>query len=286
MVVSQHAHKKVSSIHDLAPVVDSWLSELAVDGSAQWVQAMRYGLLTPGKRFRPVCALLVGEILGLKHSDIKELAICLEILHTSTLIHDDLPALDNDSLRRGRPTLHVEFGEGVALLVGDALVGEVFSRLACSRLPCELIGLFASTYKTVCEGQVLDLDVNIDSWERVAERHQKKTASMIELALVAPTYLVSDLKPGLRADLSLFGKRLGLLFQLIDDIRDVTWETAALGKTSKLDAQLGRVTAVSFLGLEHARKMAAETAEQCRELAASGGFSELIQLVEYLEERM
>lgn len=277
--------KGLSSIHELAQRVDLWLSEWTVLGSPQFVHGMRYGVLTPGKRFRPASLLLVGELIGAKLNNIKELALCVELLHASTLIHDDLPALDNDSLRRGRPTVHVEFGEGVALLIGNALVGEVFSKLAAAKLPYELIGLFAETYRLVCEGQVLDLDVTIDSWEKVSERHQKKTGAMIELALIAPTYLTLD-GHKFRKNLSEFGRKLGLLFQLIDDIRDVTKEDTSLGKTSQLDAQLGRVTAVSFLGLEEARRLAQDTANQCRELADSASLSQLKQLVDYLETRM
>jgi len=270
-------------LRQLARTTDSWLEELEVQGTKQFVEAMRYAFLTPGKRFRAGCCQVTGELLGININNIKPLAIALELVHASTLVHDDLPALDNDSVRRGRATVHVEFGEAVALLVGDALIGEAFRILADAKLPAELIARFGAVYRTVCEGQILDLDVTIDSWERVQDRHQKKTGAMIELALTAPALLCEDRKH--EAALRKFGSELGLLFQLVDDIRDATKSSEILGKTSDLDRQLGRVTAVSFLGLEKAQALAAETIGRCKAILPAE-LGELAIFVDLLGDRL
>ncbi len=276
---------KFSKLKDYAAMVDSWLKELPVHGEGEFAQALSYAYSTPGKRFRPAAMLLVAELIGVKSSKIKDLATAIEILHCSSLVHDDLPALDNDSLRRGRETVHVKFGEATALLAGDALISDTFGILSAAEVPHKLITQFANTYRELCEGQVLDLDISINSWERVEERHRKKTGAMIELALSAPAYLLEngEAKIGQLRD---FGMKLGVMFQLIDDIRDVTKSAEILGKTSDLDKQLGRVTAISFLGLEGAEKRLGEIEKESRGELEKAGLQDLEILIDYLMSRL
>jgi len=276
---------KFSKLKGYQELVDSWLKELPVRGEGDFGQALSYAYSTPGKRFRPVSMLLIAEILGIKSSKIKELALAVELLHCSSLVHDDLPALDNDSFRRGRETVHVKYGEATAILVGDALISDTFGLLAAAELPYKLLSRFSDTFRLLCEGQVLDLDITINSWERVEERHQKKTGAMIELALSAPAYLLENGEIKIR-ELNSFGKKLGVIFQLVDDIRDVTKSAEVLGKTSDLDRQLGRVTAISFLGLDGAMARLKEIEEEVRTELAGGELAELDILVDYLLARL
>jgi len=270
------------TLTQLGAQADNWLAEISIQGSRQFSEAFYYALNTPGKRFRPIALQLVAQALGVKSSKIKVLAQSIELLHTSSLVHDDLPALDNDSLRRGRPTVHVKFGEAVAILVGDALVGEAFRILGANEIPGALIAKFATAYSTICEGQVLDLDFSIDSLEQIKERHHKKTGAMIELAISAAGILAEKKEAALLE----FGRDLGLLFQLVDDVRDVTKSPEVLGKTSKLDAQLGRVTAVSFLGLEKTNQLIEETAASARASLKENALEELEPLIEALLFRL
>ena len=276
---------KFSILKELRAEVDSWLTELPKLGQGEFGEAVQYTFGTPGKRFRPVALLLSARSLGIKSSIIKELCLALELLHCSSLVHDDLPALDNDSLRRGREALHVAYGEAAAILVGDALIAESFGILARAEVPSKLIARFSETFRLLCEGQVLDLDVTINSWERVEERHQKKTGAMIELALSAPAYLMPSGEQKIR-ELSAFGRTLGLMFQLVDDIRDVTMSSDILGKTSNLDAQLGRVTAISFLGLDGAQERLKQLEAESRAGLQAAGLQELEILIDYIMSRL
>jgi geranylgeranyl diphosphate synthase type II len=276
---------KFSKIRDYAALVDSWLKELPVRGSGDFGQALSYAYSTPGKRFRPSAMLLTAEILGIKSNKIKDLALAIELLHCSSLVHDDLPALDNDSFRRGRETVHVKYGEATAILAGDALISDSFGILAAAEVPHKLLSSFSDTFRLLCEGQVLDLDISINSWERVEERHQKKTGAMIELALSAPAYLLPSGEERIQ-QLKSFGKKLGVIFQLVDDIRDVTKSSEVLGKTSDLDKKLGRVTAISFLGLDGATARLKEIEKEVREELVKSDLSPLEILVDYLMVRL
>lgn len=276
---------KFSKIRDYASLVDSWLKELPVRGVGDFSQALSYSYSTPGKRFRPSAMLLTAELLEIKHNKIKEIALAIELLHCSSLVHDDLPALDNDSFRRGRETVHVKYGEATAILAGDALVSDSFGLLAAAEVPYKLISRFSDTFRLLCEGQVLDLDISINSWPRVQERHEKKTGAMIELALSAPAYLLSSGEERIE-QLSSFGKKLGVIFQLVDDIRDVTKSSEVLGKTSDLDKKLGRITAISFLGLDGAIARLKEIEIEVKEELIKSDLVPLEILVDYLMSRL
>ena len=244
--------------------------------------ACAYGLLAPGKRFRPVLALLAAELLEVSLERVLPFACALELIHSSTLIHDDLPSLDNDELRRGLPTCHKRFGEGVAVLAGDALISEAFSLISStSRISPEvkvrLITLLSGTFSKICQGQVLDLEAskstfNYDSDSRdilVAElirRHSLKTGALIETSICGPLcYLSISNSSELYLGLEEVGRNIGLLFQVADDILDATSTTSKLGKTVGSDERQGTSTFVTVLGIEGAKEFASRLAEKAEE---------------------
>ncbi|MCC6952556.1 MAG: polyprenyl synthetase family protein [Deltaproteobacteria bacterium] len=241
-------------------------------------EAMRYALLAPGKRVRGALVFGAGELCGVEPAKLAALATAIETLHASTLVHDDLPSMDNDSLRRGQPTTHVKFGEAVALLAGDALAARAVALIATglSLSPTErgeLAGGLAETYRIVCEGQARDLSAAQNSRlaiaipaesaptvESLQARHLQKTGELIAFAAAAPAFLLGAGREAeaerARGALRRYGLRLGLLFQITDDILDATGTSETLGKSAGIDATEGRVTYVSLLGLEKAREAA------------------------------
>jgi geranylgeranyl diphosphate synthase type II len=227
--------------------------------------AMRYSVFAGGKRLRPVLCLAAAEACGGEVSDALAPACALELMHTYSLVHDDLPAMDDDDLRRGRPTCHKVYGEGMAVLCGDALLTQAFIVLAKTR-PCKRYGVreyiaeLAETggSRKLIGGQVMDLE---GEGKKLTKRelvriHEAKTAALLttSLRLGAMTANVTPVK--LEA-LTKFGYNLGLAFQVIDDILDVTQSTEVLGKTAGKDLAVEKATYPSVLGLEASRKEAA-----------------------------
>jgi geranylgeranyl diphosphate synthase type II len=235
------------------------------DGTQGLVNAMRYSLLAGGKRFRPVLALATAEALGEDPARLLPGAAALELIHTYSLIHDDLPAMDDDDLRRGKPTCHRAFGEDAAILAGDALFAEAV-RLVCERQkggPEVQIGILAEISRAtgvggMVGGQFLDLrDAGLQSTESLRRVHLLKTGRLIgacvqcALVLAPPAPEIADLY---RA----FAHELGLLFQIVDDILDEVGSEALLGKAVGADARRGKATYVSVHGLARARDLAHE----------------------------
>ena len=235
-------------------------------------EALRYSLLAGGKRVRPVLCLATGEALGRDPEELVPAACALELVHTFSLVHDDLPALDDDPLRRGRPSAHVRFGEGVAILAGDALLAEAF-RLALGYPSTEVAQVLADATLGMIGGQYLDVtkDGRIGA-EDLPRLHLLKTGRLIEASVVSAT-VVAGLPPSERTPWSLFGREVGLLFQMVDDVLDATGTPEELGKTPGKDAASGKATYVSLYGLERARELAdeahARTRESVRALAAN-----------------
>ncbi|MEN9841838.1 MAG: hypothetical protein RL376_1638 [Verrucomicrobiota bacterium] len=248
-------------------------------GPARLHAAMRHSLQAGGKRLRPVLALAAAELGGPERSEAAlPAAAAIECLHTYSLIHDDLPCMDDDDLRRGRPTCHRAFDEATALLAGDALLTEAFVILAQSYatqpvLAAALVRELADAAhaRRLIGGQMQDLLA-----ERAAEEnrppatpaeleyiHLNKTAAMLEASLVCGG-LVAELPPAALATLRRAGRHLGLAFQIVDDVLDATVATAELGKTAGKDARSGKATYVSIHGLERARALAAEVTAQAR----------------------
>jgi len=235
-------------------------------GTEGLVDAMRYSLLAGGKRIRPVLCLATCEGLGHDPVEMLPTAAALELIHTYSLIHDDLPSMDDDDLRRGRPTCHRAFGEDAAILAGDALFAEAI-RLVAERQPggaATRVGIIAelaaaSGVNGMVGGQFLDLrDHGRGSADALRQVHLLKTGRLIASAVrCALTYAKPD--PTVDAALRSFAVELGLLFQIVDDILDVAGDEDELGKAVGADERRGKVTYVSFYGLERARELASES---------------------------
>ncbi len=244
-----------------------------MEGTEGLVEAMRHSLLAGGKRIRPVLALATCEALGRDPAELMPAAAAIELVHTYSLIHDDLPAMDDDDLRRGRPTCHVLFGEDTAILAGDALFAEAV-RLVAERQPGGpevRVGILLEISRAtgvggMVGGQYLDLqDAGNASAVALQRVHALKTGRLMACAVHCALVLA---RPPAQVDASLrlFARELGLLFQIVDDILDVAGSEEDLGKAVGADAARGKVTYVSFHGLEGARRLAGEA--HARALAA------------------
>ena len=229
-------------------------------------QAMRHSVFAGGKRIRPILCMEAGRaVAGSLPAGIEDLGAALEMLHTYSLIHDDLPALDNDDLRRGRPTCHKVFGEAIAILAGDALqtqAYEVLSRLGCpaeARVRIiEEIARGTGTVNGMIGGQVVDLEAertrpNAETLEYI---HRSKTAALITASVVTGG-IYAGASPAQVDHLRSFGQAIGLAFQIVDDILDVTQTSAQLGKTAGKDIASEKATYPALFGLEESRKRAA-----------------------------
>ena len=276
---------------ELQERVDAYLAELrfgAEAGTAPLDEAMRYSLLAGGKRIRPVLALATAEALGRDPDEVMPFAAALEMIHTYSLIHDDLPAMDDDGLRRGRPTCHVAYGEDVAILAGDGLFAEALN-LALSRQPGEPGHVLAAVAELTAAagvdgmvgGQFLDVTGATVDLRRL---HGLKTGRLIG-ASVECVLLVHGMPS---AAYRTFADELGVLFQIVDDILDVTGIEAALGKPQGSDERHGKLTYVSQHGLEGARRTAADFHERARRslaTAAPGGAPELEGITDFIYTR-
>jgi geranylgeranyl diphosphate synthase, type II len=219
-------------------------------------EALRYSLLGGGKRIRPVLCLATGEALGVSPKDLLPAACSLELVHTFSLVHDDLPALDDDDLRRGQPSAHVRFGEGVAILAGDALLTEAFRLVLRYPSPAPARELAAATLGMI-GGQYVDVtDGELDG-AGLAELHRKKTGRLLA-ACVGCALAVASTPEAEQPPWRAFADELGLLFQIVDDILDATGTASELGKTPGKDEAAGKVTYVSLYGLDRARALADE----------------------------
>ena len=227
-------------------------------------RAMRYAVFAGGKRLRPVLCLAAAEACGGAVADALPAACAVELMHTYSLVHDDLPAMDDDDLRRGRPTCHKVFGEGMAVLCGDALLTEAFAVLAQVR-PTRRYGVrdhvaelaLTGGSRHLIGGQVMDLEGEGREVTKAAlvRIHRAKTAALLTCSLRLGG-MTADATPTRLAALTDFGMNLGLAFQVIDDILDVTQSTAVLGKTAGKDAADNKPTYVSILGHEESLALA------------------------------
>lgn len=249
-------------------------------------EALRYSLLGGGKRIRPVICLATGEALGRDPEELLPAACALELVHTFSLVHDDLPALDDDDLRRGQPSAHVRFGEDVAILAGDALLAEAF-RLALGYPAPAVARELADATLGMIGGQYLDVttDGELDG-AGLRRLHALKTGRLI-LAAVNCATAVAELPAPERERWAEFGSELGLLFQIVDDVLDATGTAEELGKTPGKDAAAGKVTYVSLYGLERARELADEARARVsgRLASLSGDTLVLAGLVDTIRDR-
>jgi geranylgeranyl diphosphate synthase, type II len=230
-------------------------------------QAMRYSLLAGGKRIRPVLALATARAIGMEPSDVMPLAAALELIHTYSLIHDDLPAMDDDELRRGQPTCHVKFGEDVAILAGDGLYAEAFNHLlthqrsAPERVLRAAAELAAATgVNGMVGGQYADVSTATAPGDAGLRRlHELKTGRLIGASVLCVLLLGGVSEDPVAASYLRFATELGVLFQIVDDILDVTGTDDALGKPRGSDERHGKRTYVSEFGIEQARELAAQS---------------------------
>ena len=233
-----------------------------------------YSIKNGGKKFRPILLLMTLEAFGVDRSKGMATAMALEMIHTYSLIHDDLPAMDNDDLRRGIPTNHKVYGEALAILAGDSLLTESFSLISAdesisAETRLELI-LFLSKSAGTCgmiAGQVMDMEAENETiqLEKLKKIHELKTGRLIEFACLAAG-LIAKQNNEIMADLSEFAQCLGLAFQIQDDILDVEGDTEIIGKPVGSDEANGKSTYASLLGLDGAKNMLANESDKALEL--------------------
>ena len=254
--------------------VDRYLQDLRFPSAAPRTsgleEAMRYSLLAGGKRIRPVLALATARAAGRNPADVLPFAAAVELIHTYSLIHDDLPAMDDDDLRRGRPTCHVAFGEDVAILAGDALYAEAFRHLlseqqaAPERLLAAASELAAATgVDGMVGGQYLDVAGVTDTPEELRQLHELKTGRLIGASVSCVTQLM-EMPDELATPLRAYASQIGVLFQIVDDILDVTGTDDALGKPQGSDERHGKRTYVTEYGLARARTLAEDCHDEAR----------------------
>jgi geranylgeranyl diphosphate synthase type II len=281
--------------------IETYLAQLRFSNealSARLVEAMRYSLLAGGKRIRPVLALATARAIGRDEREMLPLAGALELIHTYSLIHDDLPAMDDDALRRGRPTNHIAFGEDTAILAGDGLYAEAF-RLVLTQQRGEPAHVLAAAGELAAStgvdgmvgGQYLDVACVADGHPEPAHAlrrtHELKTGRLIG-ASVECVLLVAGMSIETTTDFHNFASELGVLFQIVDDILDTTGTDAALGKPRGSDERHGKHTYVTEFGLDGARELAARSHAQAHaSLAAAvpNGAPELEQITDFIATR-
>jgi geranylgeranyl diphosphate synthase type II len=259
--------------------VESYLRDMRFSGeplTAGLEEAMRYSLLAPGKRIRPVLALATARAVGLEQRGVLPLAGAIELIHTYSLIHDDLPAMDDDELRRGQPTCHVKFGEDVAILAGDGLYAEAFRHLLTHQrsAPERVLGaaaeLAAATgVEGMVGGQYADVSAHTPAGGAALRRlHELKTGRLIGASVLCVLLLAGIVDEPATMPWRRFATEMGLLFQIVDDILDVTGTDDALGKPRGSDERHGKRTYVSEFGIERARELAGESHRVARETLA------------------
>jgi geranylgeranyl diphosphate synthase type II len=264
--------------------------------TARLDEAMRYSLLAGGKRIRPVLALATARAIGLPPESILPLAAAIELIHTYSLIHDDLPAMDDDELRRGRPTCHKAFGEDVAILAGDGLYAEAFALLlSCQEAePPLLLAAARSLARAtgvggMVGGQYIDVSASAPPGaEGLRHLHELKTGRLIAASIECVLLLAGSLQPDTITQFRSFAGELGVLFQIVDDILDVTGTQESLGKPQGSDERLGKRTYVTEFGLDGARQLALDSHRRARgflQRAAPDGATELEQITDFIATR-
>jgi len=280
---------------DLRALVEAALDRLRfspASPTAGLEEAMRYSLLAGGKRVRPVLTLATARALGADPGRLLPVACAIELIHTYSLIHDDLPAMDDDELRRGLPTSHVKFGEDVAILAGDGLFAEAV-RLFCEQPgePARVLGALrelasATGVDGMVGGQYVDVAAEETDAEGLRSRHALKTGRLIA-ASVGVVLVLDGLGEPETIPYRRFASELGVLFQIVDDILDVTESDEQLGKPHGSDERHGKLTYVSLFGLDRARELAAESHAKASEAlaGASGQTDDLKRVADYIFTR-
>lgn len=264
---------KQSQSHIETALVEFLPSEQQIP--TQLHEAMRYALLDGGKRVRPLLVFAAGQLFDADYLELTRAACALEMIHAYSLVHDDLPCMDNDALRRGKPTVHVKYDEATALLVGDALQAQAFLLLAQGRntpdRQLEMLQILAHSAGSLgmCGGQAIDLEsVGLQlSCEQLEQMHQLKTGALLRASVLlgalceaSGTHKSNERSQHLneveRTALNRYSRAIGLAFQVVDDILDATSDSGSLGKTAGKDAANNKPTYVSILGLDASKQLA------------------------------
>lgn len=253
----------------------------AAHNPARLHEAMRYACLSGGKRFRPILVHAAGAVSGATPESLDACAAAIEMIHVYSLVHDDMPCMDDDSLRRGRPTCHVQYDEATALLVGDALQTQAFVALTEAKLSAATIAELVRTLARasgaagMAGGQAIDLAAvgHPLNEAELEQMHIMKTGALIRAAIRMGALAGESLDQATLDRLDRYAKLLGLLFQVVDDILDCTATTEVLGKTAGKDAASDKPTYVSLMGLNGARDFASDLLAQTQHLIADTGES-------------
>ncbi|KAK9075537.1 hypothetical protein SSX86_003862 [Deinandra increscens subsp. villosa] len=283
-----------------ADSVNSALDEsISVKNPPTIHEAMRYSLLAGGKRVRPILCIAACELVGGHESTAMRAACAVEMIHTMSLIHDDLPCMDNDDFRRGKPTNHNVYGEDAAVLAGDSLLAFAFEYVSSSTagtLPARVLAAIGELAKSIgteglVAGQVVDIastggkDIGLDQLEFI---HLHKTAALLEASVVLGAILGGGSETQVEK-LRKFARCIGLLFQVVDDILDVTKSSEELGKTAGKDLVVDKITYPKLLGLDKSRMFAeellAEAKQQLEEFKPQTAVAPLVALAEYIAYR-
>ena len=275
--VATETAQLMTLLGEISSKVDQRLRELlppTTEAPAELHEAMRYSALAPGKRLRPALVLLSAQAVGGNEQAALDAGCALEMIHAFSLIHDDLPALDNDDLRRGLPTCHIKFGEAVALLAGDALFALAFEVLASLPLPAQqVVEILKITAKCVgSEGLVGGETIDIlsegkeVSKETLDQIHIRKTASLIAAACEIGALTSPNSNSTSNSTFQTYGESIGLAFQIADDVLNETATAEQLGKAVGSDRERGKATYPALYGLEESRAKALTLAAQASEL--------------------
>ena len=246
--------------------------------------AMRYAVLLGGKRVRPLLAFAAGELLEAPRARLARAGCAVELIHAYSLVHDDMPCMDNDVLRRGKPTVHVQFGEAQALLAGDALQTLAFEMLtpqdasvsAAEQAACVGLLARASGYQGMAGGQAIDL-ASVGrrlTEDQLRQMHRLKTGALLLCSVQMGAACVPGVPAPVQSALQRFGEALGLAFQVVDDVLDVTADSATLGKTAGKDEAADKPTYVALMGLDAAKAYADALATQAMQALADTGLPE------------
>lgn len=254
--------------------LDRWLP--AVDSHPAWLhKAMRYAVLQGGKRLRPALVYATGEALAIDPGQLDSAACAVELIHAYSLVHDDLPAMDDDDLRRGKPSCHIAFGEATAILAGDALQALAFDLLAADRLGTDpqtrlrMIEILAGAAgsRGMVGGQAIDLQASGQQLDiaQLEDMHIRKTGALIRASVGLAAHCAASLEEESLERLDHFAKCIGLAFQIQDDVLDIEGDSATTGKTAGSDARHHKATYPGLLGLMEAKRMAEQLVDDALE---------------------
>ncbi|GAA0743464.1 polyprenyl synthetase family protein [Clostridium oceanicum] len=273
----------MENIKILKKEVDSWIENYFLDKGCKYnkriYEAMEYSIKAGGKRIRPILLLIVYSMYKKDYSKVLNMAASIEMIHTYSLIHDDLPAMDNDDLRRGKPTNHKVFGEAIGILAGDALLNEAMNIMFDYSVKNKQLGIEASMEiskaagaEGMIAGQVVDILSENKSIpiEKLNYMHENKTGALIKASIKAGAILSNAPKEDIN-NFEKFGKKLGMAFQIRDDILDVVGNSKTLGKNVKSDEENHKTTFVTVYGLDKCNEMCEKLTKECLDILSNIG---------------